>query len=91
MKLIDANELSLAIDEALKTVSKEVGLSKQLTRILLAEFAHTVLNEAPTVKAIPIEWLERKGMILAANKYDFSAGVIRIVIKEWEKENADTN
>jgi hypothetical protein len=41
--------------------------------------------------AIPIEWLERKGMILAANKYDFSAGVIRIVIKEWEKENADTD
>ena len=46
-----------------------------------------LIEEQPEVKAIPIEWLERKGMILAANKYDFSADVIRIVIKEWKKEN----
>ena len=44
-------------------------------------------REAPTVKAIPVEWLERKGMLLTTYGYDFCAGVIRTVIKEWEKEN----
>ena len=49
--------------------------------------AYEILENHSAGKYIPKEWLERKGMILAANKYDFSAGVIRIVIKEWEKEN----
>lgn len=84
MRLIDADNLKLAIDEGVKTVSKEVGLSKQLTMILLAEFAHTVLNEAPTVKAIPNEWIwnwiNTKGVF---------AQYISDMIEDWKKENAD--
>ena len=85
MRLIDADNLKLAIDEGVKTVSKEVGLSKQLTRILLAEFAHTVLNEAPTVKAIPIEYIKafkKKVRHIAPAK-----AVIEWLLENWEKEN----
>ena len=44
-----------------------------------------VLDDEPTVKAIPIEWLERK---LAEHWYvDYD---IRELLEDWEKEN-ETN
>ena len=80
MKLIDADEVKKYIhDLMLNNVNRYTD--KEMTQY------DNLIDSCRTVKAIPIEWLERKGMILAANKYDFSAGVIRIVIKEWEKEN----
>ena len=89
MRLIDANELSLAIDEALKTVSKEVSLSKQLTMKLLADFAHTVLNETPTAKAIPKEWIINwltKQTIPALHTCD-EYEAVNMMLDDWEKEN----
>lgn len=88
MRLIDADELKLAIDEAVKTVSKEVGLSKQLTMELLAGFAHTVLNEAPTVKAIYIEWI--KNYIADRSSLSINWSYVEDMLEEWEKEN-ETN
>lgn len=79
MRLIDADKLKT-------TAVLGVQLQHADSRYYYF-YEEETIDKAPTVKAIPIEWLERKGMILAANKYDFSAGVIRIVIKEWEKEN----
>lgn len=47
-----------------------------------------VLNEAPTVKAIPIEWID--GYIKRrANDVNIYAEILFIsdMVKEWEKEN----
>lgn len=49
------------------------------------------IRSQPTVKAIPVEWIENyiskmkdDGMI-----YLSSAGCIKDMLKEWEKENAE--
>ena len=46
------------------------------------------IDNAPTVKAIPIEWIKRKAFenpSLSRNLF------YRLIIEEWEKENANNN
>jgi hypothetical protein len=89
MRLIDVDKLKLAIDEALKTESKESQVSKRLTMKLLAGFAHTVLNEAPTAEAIPTDYLLTKSQewlidrSITGNEMKF----IKDLIKGWENES----
>lgn len=40
------------------------------------------IENAPTIKAIPIEWLEMQLDVFGEGFYD-----LRLVIEHWEKEN----
>ena len=45
------------------------------------------INDVPTVKAIPIEWIEKWGW-----KNGMSESMsLRVMIDDWEKENADNS
>lgn len=76
MRLIDADEFRndiLRQSELIKVDDFQV-----LPVVDVAE----CLDNAPTVKAIPIEWLERQLNVFGDGFYD-----LRLVIKQWEKEN----
>lgn len=48
-----------------------------------------MIDEAPTVDAIPIEWIEKQiGKALSVDSCDmFYARNLKYLIKEWRKEN----
>ncbi len=80
-RLIDANKLL------------EPGYTDMFDApIRFAMVSRYAIETAPTVKAIPVEWIENyiskmkdDGMI-----YLSSAGSIKDMIKEWEKENEES-
>ena len=44
------------------------------------------INAAPTIDAIPVEWMEKQAEY-ARSKWDYdTCEGIRIVLKEWQKE-----
>ena len=86
MRLIDADMLK---DDGANYVW-ERSLTFDLVKSEYRFVNRLQIDEAPTVNAIPIEWLERKGMLHAACKDNFCANTIKYLIKEWEKEN-ETN
>ncbi len=52
------------------------------------------IENAPTVKAIPIEWIKSKKTEITHEKYDYVRGCqegfndcIDMLIEDWEKEN----
>lgn len=83
MRLIDANML------------EDDGANYVWERSLTYDFVKTEyrfvnrlqIDEAPTVDAVPIEWLEKKRMWSAACNDIFCANYIEYLIKEWKKEN----
>lgn len=53
------------------------------------EAAMSMLEDAPTVDAIPVEWIEKQiGKALDVDSCDmFYARNLKYLIKEWRKEN----
>ncbi len=75
MRLIDADEL---IKETWGVVIKDMFHMDETVDVISRED----IDNAPTVKAIPIEFIERK---LAEHWYvDYD---IRELLEDWEKEN----
>ena len=50
-------------------------------------YQYYMLDNAPTVKAIPIEWLYQKRTLYLENKCYMSLMVINEILNWWEKEN----
>ena len=51
-------------------------------------YQYYMLDNAPTVKAIPIEWIKRKAF---ENPHLSRNLFYRLIIEEWEKENETKN
>lgn len=92
MRLIDADKLP-----AICTVIVVNG-HRELTGWISAER----IDEAPTVKAIPIEWLNKRAEEIAfaywtnaRNKMTLPLNELPLlldqIIGDWERENADVN
>lgn len=52
----------------------------------LYEFASDIINEAPTVEAIPIEWIRHYKSIYGLT-YSTLFNLLETMIDDWEKEN----
>ena len=77
MRLIDADALMKEYAEFVKESN-----NSDFADVPTWNDAVSLLGSAPTVKAIPIEWIERK---LAEHWYvDYD---IRELLDDWEKEN----
>lgn len=63
------------VDKAENDIVENVT-TKAVSRVV------AILQGQPTVKAIPIEWLEMQLDVFGDGFYD-----LRLVIKHWEKEN----
>ena len=75
MRLIDADALN-------KELQKRVGSP---TDEKLYE-ANLCIIDAPTIDAIPVEWMEKQADF-ARSEWDYDTCVgIRIVLKAWQKE-----
>ena len=83
MKLIDADKVQMKLFEECQNI-RHFDKDRKKPQIFAdgIDFAWVMLDNAPTVKAIPIEWIERK---LAEHWYvDYD---IRELLDDWEKEN----
>ena len=82
MRLIDADALPSALFQ------KHVHDEEELEPMLYFEDAVKVVENAPTIPAIPVEWL-RGLMIVYANintsEYAAYAYCLNNVIEEWQK------
>lgn len=83
MRLIDADEVARALDEALKELTDTMdALRKQL----LVCFAKQILSDAPIIEAIPIEWIEKYN-----NENWFDAGTqynaVTCMLDQWREEH----
>ena len=79
MRLIDADALFINLD-GMMAVSP--------TGYIHGDTVADMISDAPTVEAIPVEWIEQYGK---ANWYDFGTqyNAITKMLEEWErKENA---
>lgn len=87
MRLIDADELPVTC--TLKAINGEIAV----TGWIEAER----INEAPTIEAIPIEWLKdwRKekwfDRRLSMEERMVRAMVARMIVEDWEDENGREN
>ena len=94
MRLIDADKLMLSLadwelqESPIHTYEKPREFTADDMQIMIwrtIRDCESAVEEQPTVKAIPIEWIERK---LAEHWYvDYD---IRELLDDWEKEN-ETN
>lgn len=75
MRLIDADVFKTKYDNLITWVSHRAEKER------LSEFVNDIQKQ-PTVKAIPIEWLEAQLDVFGDGFYD-----LRLVIKQWEKDN----
>jgi len=71
-RLIDANELIIDI------LAHDISDDKQIDRIIL---------DAPTVDAIPVEWIKKYGVKNNEIVETTLENVLYWLIKDWEKEN----
>ena len=81
MRLIDADKIHHS------TNAKE---GKQLFKADLEELCcqlNDYIDNQPTVKAIPIEWLYQKRTLYLENECYMSLMVINEILNWWEKEN----
>ena len=73
MRLIDADELKSWLNGFIETDN------------ISPTYIRTLIDNQPTVEAIPIEWIEEWG-----RKNGMSESMsLRVMIEDWEKENAD--
>lgn len=81
MRVIDAYKVQLKLFEESKNI-RYFDKNKKKSQIFAdgLDFAWTMLDNAPTVDAIPIEWINKW---IKENTY---ADVIDMV-RDWEKEN----
>lgn len=74
-RLIDADKV---LQETWEVETKDMFHMTEIVEVVSA----IDIKEAPTVKAIPIEWLESQLNVFGDGFYN-----LRLVIKQWEKEN----
>ena len=80
MRLIDADKLELK-----ETVRIQLCGLKEY--VALYSYTKDQIEEAPTVNAIPIEWIKKKCRELYEHLYlDESLG-LQMLLRDWEKEN----
>lgn len=75
MRLIDADVFKTEYENLITWVSHRAEKAR------LREFIEDIQSQ-PTVKAIPVEWLESQLNVFGDGFYD-----LRLVIKQLEKEN----
>lgn len=87
MRLIDVEEMrSIELGAFIEAQSSIADPLHRKVNDLIHERLWQLIDDTPTVEAIPIEWLRER----ASRMLDFGEGVERI-IQEWEKENACTD
>ena len=82
MRLIDADEI---VKETWGVVIKDMFHMDETVDVI----SRKDIDNAPTVNAIPIEWIKKKCRELYEHLYlDESLGIQRL-LRDWEKENAE--
>lgn len=76
MRLIDADDLIITI------LAHDLCDTEQIDKDIL---------EAPTVEAIPIEWLERYMNNFENNQIVYAKPLCKAIITNWREENANTD
>lgn len=80
MRLIDKDTLEDAVQGAINIMESQ-GISMISASVPLA-----IIKGAPTIDAIPVEWMEKQADYARSEwDYDTCEG-IRIVLKAWQKE-----
>lgn len=80
MRLIDADALLVKQTNIAKTFARSDAQKSLMGRVMYNT------EHAPTVDAIPVEWLEKQADYARSEwDYDTCEG-IRIVLKAWQKE-----
>ena len=76
MRLIDADKIMMKM-EFVSDITPPKGLIKD--RVMVS---YDNVEEAPTVEAIPIEWLEK-----CKDRYILCCTIIDDIIEEWREQN----
>ena len=87
-RLIDADKVQLKLYEECQNI-RHFYKNREKKQIFAdgIDFAWVMLDNTPTVKAIPIEWLYQKRTLYLENKCYMSLMVINEILNWWEKEN----
>ena len=98
MRLIDADKLMLSLadwelqESPIHTYEKPREFTADDMQIMIwrtIRDCESAVEEQPTVKAIPIEWIKNWFNPKYANTVYYS--LLRDMIKDWEKENECNN
>lgn len=87
-KIIDANKVQRKLLEECKNI-RHFDKDRKKSQIFAdgLDFAWVMLDNAPTVKAIPIEWIRKWNI----DNYPYTALLMSEIIpkmtEDWEKEN----
>ncbi len=87
MRLIDADQLREKIGFHVTTMSVCSSVEEANAKLCMKNRCLEDVENAPTVDAIPVEWLKEQ----AKDNYDYSGTLIRGLLSEWWKEQRDGN
>ena len=88
MRLIDADALKICMQDHYGVIEQDCSISEEFADGAISgiDAAMFEVDVAPTIDAIPVEWLEEQADYARSEwDYDTCEG-IRIVLKAWQKE-----
>ena len=88
MKLIDAHKVQMKLFEECQNI-RHFDKNREKSQIFAdgIDFAWVMLDNTPTVEAIPIEWIKKKSLEFLMNKNVRWATDFQEVIDLWKVEN----
>lgn len=85
MRLIDADALKEQVESHAVSMSVCLSMDEHYGKVTMREDCLQDINAAPTVPAIPVEWLRKWPKDLREGAY------VRDILMDWQKEQEAQN
>lgn len=87
-RLIDADALKEQVESHVVSMSVCLSMDEHYGKVTMREDCLTDIDNAPTVDAIPVEWLDYRIMNAKYNGIKEAADAFEFVLKCWEEQEA---
>jgi hypothetical protein len=87
-RLIDADALKEQVESHVVSMSVCLSMDEHYGKVTMREDCLTDIDNAPTVDAIPVEWLKWRVMNAKYNGINEAADAFDFVLKCWNEQEA---
>ena len=88
LRLIDADALKEQVESHVVSMSVCLSMGEHYGKVTMREDCLTDIDNAPTVDAIPVEWLKWRVMNAKYNGIKEAADAFDFVLKCWKEQEA---
>ena len=88
MRLVDADALKEQVESHVVSMSVCLSMDEHYGKVTMREDCLKDIDNAPTVDAIPVEWLDWRIMNAKYNGIKEAADAFEFVLKCWKEQEA---